>query len=97
MLVCLHKWQLCVHICEGLLCAHENIKYKQRYMFSVYSIAPLPDTQVINTSGISRVNITQSNDIELPSAVLKKALFVQRKTLCSQRVNMHLYKHIQCV
>lgn len=42
-------------------CAHENIKYKQHYRFSVYSAAPLRATQVINTSGIGCVNITQSN------------------------------------
>ncbi len=41
--------------------AHEDIKYKQHCMFSVYCVAPLRATQVINTSGISCVNITQWN------------------------------------
>lgn len=31
-----------IHVCALVsACAPENIKYKQHYMFSVYSIAPL--------------------------------------------------------
>lgn len=55
-----------VHACvcvytSSCVCAHENIKYKQHYMFSVFSIAPLQATQVINASGIICVDITQLN------------------------------------
>lgn len=53
-----------VHACvcvytSRCACAHENIKYKQHYMFSVYTIASLQAAQVINTSGVTCVDIMQ--------------------------------------